>query len=223
MLQIRRRQFRQAVADDEDAPGAGQRLRGRGERRHGGEQSDDERRSDTPAIRHRSALYRTGPVLAAIALALALASCGGGGSTTQAPPTSPAASRVKASAKEMKPVSSHPAAKAAPCQARIGDLVDRMDDLRQSLLAGLDYSEYVLRVQAVRAAYEAVPVGRLGLACVAGPANHAEDAFDQYLRAANLWGECAGTAGCAASSIESRLQHRWRIASKSLDAAKKPT
>ncbi|HEX3359448.1 MAG TPA: hypothetical protein VHS74_00515 [Solirubrobacterales bacterium] len=107
------------------------------------------------------------------------------------------------------------------CQARLGDLVDRMDDLRQALLAGLDYSEYVLRVQAVRAAYEAVPVDRLPLACVAGPAGHAEDAFNQYLRAANLWGECAGTAGCAASSIESRLQRRWRIASKSLDAAKR--
>jgi hypothetical protein len=110
---------------------------------------------------------------------------------------------------------------AAVCRAKIGDLVDRMDDLRQSLLAGLDYSEYVLRVQAVRAAYEAVPVDRLALSCVAGPAGHAEDAFNQYLRAANLWGECAGTAGCAASSIESRLQHRWRIASKSLDAAKR--
>jgi hypothetical protein len=109
----------------------------------------------------------------------------------------------------------------AACKAKIGDLVDRMDDLRQSLLAGLDYSEYVLRVQAVRAAYEAVPVDRLALSCVAGPAGHAEDAFNQYLRAANLWGECAGTAGCAASSIESQLQHRWRIASKSLDAAKR--
>jgi hypothetical protein len=107
------------------------------------------------------------------------------------------------------------------CQARLGDLVDRMDDLRQALLAGLDYSEYVLRVQAVRAAYEAVPIDRLGLACVAGPADHAEAAFNQYLRAANLWGECAGTAGCAASSIESRLQHRWKVASKSLDAAKR--
>jgi hypothetical protein len=107
------------------------------------------------------------------------------------------------------------------CTARLANLVDRMDDLRQALLSGLDYSEYVLRVQAVRAAYEAVPVDRLGLACVAGPGNHAEDAFNQYLRAANLWGECAGTAGCAASSIESRLQHRWKIASKNLDAAKR--
>jgi hypothetical protein len=109
------------------------------------------------------------------------------------------------------------------CETRLGDLVDRMDDLRQALLAGLSYSEYVVRVQAVRAAYEAVPVDKLDLACLSGPAGHAEDAFNQYLRAANLWGECAGTKGCAASSIEGKLQHRWRIASKSLEAAKKPS
>jgi hypothetical protein len=96
-----------------------------------------------------------------------------------------------------------------------------MDDLRQSLLAGLSYSEYVVRVQAIRAAYEAVPVDKLGVGCLSGAANDAEDAFNQYLRAANLWGECAGTAGCAASEIEARLQRRWRIASKSLDAAKR--
>jgi hypothetical protein len=76
-------------------------------------------------------------------------------------------------------------------------------------------------VRAIRDAYEAVPVDHLGVACLAGAAGDAEDAFNQYLRAANLWGECAGTAGCAASSIEERLQHRWRIASKSLDAAKR--
>jgi hypothetical protein len=213
-------------------------------------------------------LYRTGPVLAAIALALALASCGGGGSgsagTSGAKSTTTGAGKLSSAApgslaeragttakhkgaagtslpaephRGAKPDDGSPTsseityggyemptfevAKAAGCHARLGDLVDRMDDLRQALLAGLDYSEYVLRVQAVRGAYEAVPIDRLGLACVAGPANHAEDAFNQYLRAANLWGECAGTAGCAASSIESRLQHRWKVASKSLDAAKR--
>jgi hypothetical protein len=188
-------------------------------------------------------LYRTGPVLVAISLSLALASCGGGSSTagtgnstTHGITTSPPAEPHRAA----KPDDGSPtsngitdggnevqtfvvAKPGAACKAKIGDLVDRMDDLRQALLAGLDYSEYVLRVQAVRAAYEAVPIDRLGLACVAGPAGHAEDAFNQYLRAANLWGKCAGTAGCAASSIESRLQHRWKIASKSLDAAKKPS
>ena len=83
-----------------------------------------------------------------------------------------------------------------------------MDDLRQSLLAGLSYSEYVVRVRAIRDAYEAVPVKKLGAGCVAGPAVEAEDAFNDYLRAANVWGECAGRRGCAASQIEADLQHR---------------
>jgi len=163
-------------------------------------------------------LYRTAPVLAAIGLALALASCGGG-STRSAPMSAPP--KVKVTATKTGPVAPRPVPSEAHCEARIGDLVDRMDDLRQALVAGLDYSEYVLRVQAIRAAYEAVPIDRLSLDCVAGPAGDAEDAFNQYLRAANLWGECAGTAGCAASSIESHLQHRWKVASKSLDAAKR--
>jgi hypothetical protein len=95
-----------------------------------------------------------------------------------------------------------------------------MDDLRQSLVAGLSYAEYVVRVRAIRDAYEAVPVEKLAPGCLVGVAGDAEDAFNQYLRAANVWGECAGTAGCAASEIEGRLQQRWRLASKTLDEAR---
>ncbi len=96
-----------------------------------------------------------------------------------------------------------------------------MDDLRQSLLAGLSYAEYVVRMRAIRDAYEAVPVDKLNVNCLSGSATKAEDAFNQYLRAANTWGECAGTAGCAASEIEGKLQRRWRIASKNLEAIKR--
>jgi hypothetical protein len=167
-------------------------------------------------------LYRTGLLPAAIVTVLALASCGGGASRTQ--PTSAAEKTVKA--RESKPVATKSpkgSGKDDSCQARLGNFLDRMNDLRQSLLAGLSYDEYVVRVRAVRDAYEAVPVDKLGAACVTGPAAKAEDAFNQYLRAANAWGECAATAGCAASEVEGKLQHRWKLASKSLGAAEKQT
>lgn len=162
-------------------------------------------------------MYRTAPLLVAIGTLLALASCGGGGSSTDAGTTT-----VKA--EESKPVATKSPkgdGKEGRCQARLGNFLDRMNDLRQSLLAGLSYDEYVVRVRAIRAAYEAVPVDKLGVACVTGPAAAAEDAFNQYLRAANAWGECAATAGCAASEVEGKLQHRWKIASKRLDAAER--
>jgi hypothetical protein len=164
-------------------------------------------------------LYRTAPVAAAILLALALASCGGSGSDSTS-------SEMTVKAKEVEPTSTKPVkqpVKAEACDARLGDFLDRMNDLRQSLLAGLSYDEYVVRVKAIRDAYEAVPVDKLGAACVTGPAGKAEDAFNQYLRAANAWGECAATAGCAASEVEGKLQKRWKTASKNLDAAEKPS
>jgi hypothetical protein len=160
-------------------------------------------------------LYRTGAIVGLLCAAVALASCGGGGSGTHPGTTS---TEKTVAAKESGPVAAK-AHKGGGCRARLGDFLDRMDDLRQSLLAGLSYDEYVVRVRAIRAAYEAVPIDKLGAGCVTGAASHAEDAFNQYLRAANAWGECAATAGCAASEVEGRLQRRWRMASKSLDAA----
>ncbi len=174
-------------------------------------------------------MYRTWLLPAAIVTVLALAACGGGGSSDGASATTAAGGQtVKAAGAghgEPTEKTTPPAKGAAadPCQARLADFIDRMDDLRQSLLAGLSYDEYVVRVRAIRAAYEAVPVDQLGAACVTGPAAAAEDAFNQYLRAANAWGECAATAGCAASEVEGKLQRRWRIASKRLDAAERPS
>jgi hypothetical protein len=167
-------------------------------------------------------LYRTGPLVVAIVIVLALASCGGGGSSTTketvVTSAGPAPSKPVGDAKNAaaKPGGGGKSGDAA-CQAQLGEFVSRMTDLRQSLLAGLSYAEYVVRVRAIRDAYEAVPVKKLGVRCLDGAAGAAEDAFNQYLRAANTWGDCAGTAGCAASEIEGKLQRRWRIASKSLD------
>ncbi|MBS1676417.1 MAG: hypothetical protein JST08_03440 [Actinobacteria bacterium] len=179
-------------------------------------------------------MYRTRLLAMAIGTVLALAACGGSssdGGTTAAKPTGDGAT-VRAPGDpepggERKPdthasSSSPTAGKGADgCQARLDNFVSRMADLRQSLVAGLSYDEYVIRVRAIRDAYEAVPVDKLGAACVTGPAAAAEDAFNQYLRAANAWGDCAATAGCTAGDVEGKLQHRWKIASKKLDAARK--
>jgi hypothetical protein len=161
-------------------------------------------------------LYRTVALLATVVAGIALASCGGGGtaSSTETVAADPAPTKVA----EVAP--RKPAPEGADCEAQLGEFLARMTDLRQSLLAGLSYAEYVVRVRAIRDAYEAVPVKKLDSPCLDGPASDAEDALNQYLRAANAWGECAATAGCAASEIEAKLQRRWRIASRSLDAAK---
>ena len=159
-------------------------------------------------------------------IVLALASCGGGGSSTTAETLTAGADSGHWELSDQVQTPKNAAAKsgadsgAGNCQKQLGEFVNRMTDLRQSLLAGLSYAEYVVRVRAIRDAYQAVPVKKLGVDCLDGAASDAEDAFNQYLRAANTWGECAGTAGCAASEIEGNLQRRWRIASKSLDQVK---
>lgn len=170
-------------------------------------------------------------------IALTLASCGGGGSGTGAA-TAGGGDETKTATElggaqaggtgtdgtttdgTAKKAAAKPGG-GAGCQAQLGEFLGRMNDLRQSLLAGLSYAEYVVRVRAIRDAYEAVPVKKLAVGCLDGAAGDAEDAFNQYLRAANTWGDCAGTAGCAASEIEGKLQRRWRIASHHLEEAKK--
>jgi hypothetical protein len=161
-------------------------------------------------------LYRTGPLVAALVTVLALASCGGGGSSTEKEVVV-----QEAQPEQVHVVKSNETKAGGGCEAQLGEFVSRMTDLRQSLLAGLSYAEYVVRVRAIRDAYEAVPVKKLGVDCLDGAAGDAEDAFNQYLRAANTWGDCAATAGCAASEIEGKLQRRWHIASKSLEQVKK--
>jgi hypothetical protein len=158
-------------------------------------------------------LYRTGVAVAAIVMVWALASCGGGGSSTSAGTTTVKATKTT--------VVKTPTSTPRGCRSGLDEFVGRMNDLRQALLAGLSYAEYVVRVRAIRDAYEAVPVGKLPGRCLAGAASDAEGAFNQYLEAANVWGECAGTEGCAASEIEGKLQRRWRTASKSLEEAQK--
>jgi hypothetical protein len=138
----------------------------------------------------------------------ALAGCGGGGGSTH---DEAAAAQPKA----------HAQADAAPsrCQGEIGGFLKAMAALRSNLAVGLSYEQYAAEMRGVRAAYRQIPVDRLTLGCLAASGTPGEKALNQYIDAANAWGECLAEAACDTASIEPGLQRKWRVASHFLSEA----
>jgi hypothetical protein len=141
--------------------------------------------------------------------ALALAACGDGGATGTAADQETTASR--------RPTVSRTATKL--CQGQVGGFLGLMDSLRRRLAVGLAYELYVDEVEAVRAAYRRIPTEELRIDCLTGVGAPAEKGFNQYIDAANDWGDCIGEAGCESAAVEPLLQRRWRIASGFLSRA----
>jgi hypothetical protein len=159
-----------------------------------------------------SAARRLSPLGCAliVAVAVALPGCGDGGSAT-AESTAPPAPQKQARTTATGP--------GAVCPARLDAFVRSLDSLRRQLAVGLSYDQYTARVKALRAEYEKLPIGRLGLACLATSGTPGERAFDKYVDAANAWGECLADASCETATIEPVLQRKWRLASHALSEA----
>jgi hypothetical protein len=148
------------------------------------------------------------------ALALSLSACGDEGSGS-------AAATGKSTAATAQSVErAEPPASANPCRAQVGGFLDSMNALRGKLEVGLSYEDYIATVGRVRAAYDRLPTARLELDCLIEAGTPGEKAFNEYIAAANVWGECLVEAGCGAASIEGRLQSEWRVASRFLTAAR---
>jgi hypothetical protein len=154
-------------------------------------------------------LYRTGPRLLACAalavLALAAPGCGGGSSD---PPTADASAAAASRHRQPTP--------RQRCQAQLGGFIAAMDRLRQRLVVGVSYEQYIGELKAVRSYYEELPVGRLPVGCLTGAASLAEKSFNQYLEASDVWGDCVEVPGCQSVSIEAKLQRQWRRGAKLL-------
>jgi hypothetical protein len=144
-----------------------------------------------------------------IGLALALSACGDGGKTT-------AGRDVATQAEERSKPS---VGTAPPCRGRLDGFLDSLDALRSRLVGGLSYGMYIDEVRQIRDGYDRIPIDRLMFDCTVAVATPSEKAFDQYIKAANLWGECLEEVGCTSYSVEPRLQYRWRIASHLLSEA----
>lgn len=158
-------------------------------------------------------------LLGLAAIAAALSACGSQGAATDAAASGQAVTagqRLKEAAKAGGPDAN---VGESACQARLGDFVHSLDVLRRRLVVGLTYEQYVSEIEASRSAYEAVPVAKLDLGCLTDVGGPAESSFNVYIEAGNDWGDCVGTAGCEAATVEPTLQRKWRVAAKALAEA----
>ncbi len=137
----------------------------------------------------------------------ALSACGGNGTTGAVEKTTTLPrERVRAGGER--------------CRNQVGGFLSSLAKLRGSLALGLSYEQYVAALHGVRAAYGKVPIQRLTIDCLTSAGTPAEKALNQYIDAANAWGECLSEAGCDTASIEAGLQKRWRVASHFLSEAR---
>lgn len=148
--------------------------------------------------------------IASLAL-LGLAVLSGCGDDSAATARKEASSRVEARVSAPQP--------SPRCAAQLGEFVDSLDALRRRLAVGLTYEGYLDQVRRLRKIYREVPVGQLGVGCLATAGTRSESAFNEYIEAANSWGDCLATAGCEAASVEPRLQRGWEAASEHLSQA----
>lgn len=105
------------------------------------------------------------------------------------------------------------------CRRSLGDFLDSMESLNNSLAVGLSYDAYLSAVNHVRSAYAPIEADRIPLLCLTQVAGLAEKALNTYIDGANAWGDCLASASCDSESIEPGLQRRWATASAALSAA----
>lgn len=166
---------------------------------------------------------RSGPIAATavlLSLVLVLSGCGdkgtatgGGKEDTSAPAAKP--NPAKGGVSASKPTRS---AAAKRCGAELGDFLDSIESLGNTLAVGLDYEQYLDSVNRVRASYADVVADRLGIVCLSRVAAPTEAALNIYIEAANDWGDCLASS-CDAESIEPKLQQEWARASDQLAQA----
>jgi len=163
----------------------------------------------TPARPATRLLPLLGCALALVA-ALALSACGGGGAAT--------AESVRTT--QPKPKAGVAAGDRGPCPAAVTTFADSLDQLRRQLAIGLSYEQYAAKIKTLGSAYDHLPINRLTIGCLTATGTPSEQAFNKYIDAANAWGECLADASCTTAAIEPVLQHKWRVASRSLSEAK---
>lgn len=108
---------------------------------------------------------------------------------------------------------------ARQCRRSLGELLDSIESLANTLAVGLSYEDYLDSVNRVRATYAAVPADSLSLPCLGLAAGPAEGALNLYIDAVNIWGDCLATPSCDPGSVEPKLQRKWEAAGDLISSA----
>jgi hypothetical protein len=162
-----------------------------------------------------------------LALALTLSACGdeqtaARGVESAAKPMATEATRPAVSPADSTPATAradgHELAAQRQCRRSLGEFLDAIESLTNTVAVGLDYDGYLSAVNRVRATYAEVEAERLSLLCLARAAGPAEAALNSYIAAANVWGECLADA-CDLGEVEPKLQRQWARASSLLGKA----
>jgi hypothetical protein len=163
-----------------------------------------------------------------VAAALLAAGCGGGESTAADPPRAVGSNArgIEAAARRTAPTPFGATPRAAAdgsqarrCRAALGDFIDALESLANTVAVGVSYESYLSAVNHVRAAYAPIDPDDLPLLCLAEVATPAEGALNAYIEAANAWGVCLTGSSCDSGSIDPRLQRRWERAAGLLGSA----
>jgi hypothetical protein len=162
---------------------------------------------------------RSGPAATVgvlLGLALILPACGDE-RTAAAPQDTAASTSARSTRGKSK---SSDAAATRRCGRLLGDFLDSMESLNNTLAVGLSYDDYVGAVNHVRSTYASVQVDRLPIVCLGRVGGPAERALNVYIGAANTWGDCLATIHCDPEAVEPKLQRKWEEASDLLSEAK---
>jgi hypothetical protein len=146
-----------------------------------------------------------------LCLALVLSGCGEDGSSAADSSASTANAKLAAPKKTQ--------ARRACNQLR--GFIGSMSALRDKLARGLSYDDYLGEVQGARSLYREVEADKLSVGCLLTSGGQAERAFNLYIDAVNIWGDCLATVSCNTRSIEPRLQRKWALAAHQLAAAQR--
>jgi hypothetical protein len=156
---------------------------------------------------------------ALLGLALVLSACGDDRSAAAGEPTSPPAAGTSAAS------AAPPAKPAAPrggaCRSQLRGFLAAMSALRERLARGSSYDQYLAAVRRLRGAYDGIEAARLPIGCLLASGGPGERAFNFYVDAANVWGDCLATVSCDTASIEPELQRKWALASAQLSRAQR--